>query len=125
MASEVAYYCYMYAKVDKDKYQKVTGHARAGIQTGRFFGSVIAQLLVSYKLMDYRELNYLSLAGNFKAFIRYQESPSIQLQPNVSLWLWQFPSHLLGPACIFTRPLKLTKHKKIITSVMDQWRIKL
>lgn len=65
MAAEVAYFTYMYAKVSKDKYQKVTGHARAGILSGRFLGSVVAQLLVSYKLMDYRELNYLSLAGNF------------------------------------------------------------
>lgn len=61
MASEVAYYTYMYAKVEKSKYQQVTGHARAGILSGRFIAAVLAQLLVSFKLMDLRELNYISL----------------------------------------------------------------
>lgn len=63
MAAEVAYYTYMYAKVEKSKYQKVTGHARAAILSGRFLASVLAQLIVSFELMDLRELNYISLGG--------------------------------------------------------------
>ena len=63
MASEVAYYTYMYAKVDKEKYQKVTGHARASLLSGRFIASVLAQILVSFNLMNLRELNYISLGG--------------------------------------------------------------
>lgn len=55
----------MYAKVDKDKYQKVTGNARAAILTGRFTASVCAQLLYSFHIMDLRELNYLTLGGEF------------------------------------------------------------
>lgn len=63
MAAEVAYYTYMYAKVDKEKYQKVTGHARASLLSGRFLASVLAQFLVSYNVIDLRELNYISLGG--------------------------------------------------------------
>lgn len=62
MACEVAYYTYIYAKVERNKYQQVTGHTRSAFLAGRFVGSVIAQLLVSLSLMNYRQLNYLSLA---------------------------------------------------------------
>lgn len=63
MAAEIAYYTYMYAKVDKERYQKVTGHARASLLSGRFIASVLAQVLVSYNWMDLRQLNYISLGG--------------------------------------------------------------
>ena len=65
MAAEIAYYTYMYAKVEKSKYQKVTGHARAAILSGRFLASVLAQLIVSFDWMDLRELNYISLGGKY------------------------------------------------------------
>lgn len=55
----------MYAKVEKSKYQKVTGNARAAILAGRFLASVIAQLLVSFKVMNLRDLNFLTLGGKF------------------------------------------------------------
>jgi solute carrier family 19 (thiamine transporter), member 2/3 len=64
MAAEVAYYTYMYAKVEKEHYQQVTGNARAAILSGRFIASVTAQLLCSYMWLDYRELNFLTLGGN-------------------------------------------------------------
>lgn len=54
---------YMYAKVVKSKYQKVTGNARAAILSGRFIASVIAQILVSFNWMNLRELNFLTLGG--------------------------------------------------------------
>lgn len=63
MASEIAYYTYMYAKVEKDVYQRVTGLARASLLSGRFIASVLAQILVSFAVLDVRELNYISLAG--------------------------------------------------------------
>lgn len=63
MAAEIAYYTYMYAKVEKDRYQKVTGHARASLLTGRFVASVIGQILVSFDLTDLRQLNFISLGG--------------------------------------------------------------
>lgn len=65
MASEVAYYTYIYAKVNKEEYQRVTGYTRASLLAGRFIAAVLAQLLWSFKVMDERELNYISLGGNF------------------------------------------------------------
>ncbi|XP_043662056.1 thiamine transporter 1 [Drosophila teissieri] len=61
-AAEVAYYTYMYAKVNKEQYQVVTGHTRAAILSGKFLGGLFAQILVSTSSMDYRQLHYLSLA---------------------------------------------------------------
>lgn len=65
MAAEVAYYTYIYAKVDKDHYQRVTGQTRASLLIGRFLGSVLAQVLYSFELMDVRQLNFISLGSEF------------------------------------------------------------
>ncbi|XP_017047294.1 thiamine transporter 1 [Drosophila ficusphila] len=61
-AAEVAYYTYMYAKVDKEQYQIVTGHTRAAILSGKFLGGLLAQILVSTDSMNYKELHYISLS---------------------------------------------------------------
>jgi Reduced folate carrier len=58
----------MYAKVEKHRYQQVTGNARAAILCGRFIASLTAQLLFSFDVMDFRELNFLTLGG-FKDFL--------------------------------------------------------
>lgn len=63
MASEVAYYTYMYAKVDRSKYQRVTGHARSAILSGRFLSAVLGQVLITTQLFDLRQLNYISFGG--------------------------------------------------------------
>lgn len=63
MATEVAYYTYMYAKVPKEYYQQVTGHTRAGILIGRFLSGLIGQLLISFEVMNVKTLTYLSLGG--------------------------------------------------------------
>jgi len=62
MAAEVAYYTYIYAKVDRERYQVVTGHTRAAILSGKFLGGVLAQVLVSSDAMNFRELHFISLA---------------------------------------------------------------
>ncbi len=66
MATEVAYYTYIYAKVERDKYQQVTGFTKAAVLCARFLAGVVAQLLVSFRLMDLRQLNYISLGCEFK-----------------------------------------------------------
>lgn len=63
MATEVAYYTYIYAKVDKVHYMKVTSHTRAAIMVGRFVAGSLGQALVYTRLMDYLELNYITLGG--------------------------------------------------------------
>lgn len=65
MATEVAYYTYIYAKVDRDRFQLVTGFTKSAILTGRFLGGVVAQAMVSWELMNLRELNYLSFGCKF------------------------------------------------------------
>lgn len=66
MATEVAYYTYIYAKVDRDKFQVVTGFTKSAILIGRFLAGVVAQLLVSFRLMNLRDLNYISLGCKYK-----------------------------------------------------------
>lgn len=58
-------YTYIYAKVPKEKYQRVTGYTRASLLTGRFLAGVLAQILVSFSLMNVRELNYISFGSKY------------------------------------------------------------
>lgn len=60
-ATEIAYFSYIYAKTEKQHYQAVTSHTRAAILAGKFLAALTAQLLVFYNVMDYRQLNYLTL----------------------------------------------------------------
>lgn len=69
MATEVAYYTYIYAKVEKEHYQKVSSHTRAAIMAGRFIAAVMSQILVELEWMNYRELNYISLAAQVLATV--------------------------------------------------------
>ncbi|KAI8129812.1 Folate transporter 1 [Lucilia cuprina] len=62
MAAEVAYYTYIYAKVDKKHYPKVTSHTRAAMFAGKLVASISSQLLLTFNVMDYRDLNYITLA---------------------------------------------------------------
>ncbi|XP_037882837.1 thiamine transporter 1 [Glossina fuscipes] len=68
MASEVAYYTYIYAKVEKEHYQIVTGHTRAAILSGRFLAGVLAQILISTESMNYRQLHYISFGLQVVSF---------------------------------------------------------
>lgn len=62
-STEVAYYTYIYAKVSSEYYQRVTSFTRSAILFGKFTSSVAAQVLTVTKLMNYHELNYISLAS--------------------------------------------------------------
>uniref|UniRef100_A0A0A1XPW3 Thiamine transporter 1 n=1 Tax=Zeugodacus cucurbitae TaxID=28588 RepID=A0A0A1XPW3_ZEUCU len=62
MASEVAYYTYIYAKVDKQYYPKVTAHTRAAMFLGKLVAGFSSQLLINLKLMNYKSLNYITLS---------------------------------------------------------------
>lgn len=69
MATEVAYYTYIYAKVEREHYQKVTSYTKSSVLIARFISGVVAQFLVSFRVMDLRELNYISLVGKFNDFV--------------------------------------------------------
>lgn len=63
LSAEVAYYTYIYAKVNKEHYQEVTGYTKAASLFGRSMAGVIAQLTASFDLLDYHQLHYLTLGG--------------------------------------------------------------
>ncbi|XP_037945015.1 thiamine transporter 1 [Teleopsis dalmanni] len=69
MASEVAYYTYIYAKVDKKYYPRVTSHTRAAMFAGKLVAGISAQLLINFELMNYKELNYITLATQIIATV--------------------------------------------------------
>lgn len=77
-AAEVAYYSYIYAKVDREHYQKVTSQTRAAIYSGKFFAGVLAQALYYFKVMDYKQLNYLSVAAQISATVWALMLPPVQ-----------------------------------------------
>ena len=66
---EIAYYTYIYAKVPKEDYLIVSSLTRSAVLTGKFLTGVLAQLLTSLNLCDYKELNYISLACVSMAFV--------------------------------------------------------
>ncbi|KAI8124931.1 hypothetical protein FF38_12498 [Lucilia cuprina] len=78
MASEVAYYTYIYAKVEKSRYQIVSGHTRSAILCGKFLGGVFAQVLVSTESLNYRGLHYISFASQIVSLIIALALPPVQ-----------------------------------------------
>ncbi|XP_012536072.1 thiamine transporter 2 [Monomorium pharaonis] len=63
LSAEVAYYTYIYAKVDKNHYQEVTSHTKAASLFGRSLSGIIAQLTTSFDLLNYHQLNYLTFSA--------------------------------------------------------------
>lgn len=77
MATEIGYFTYIYAKVDKEHYLKVTSYARAAVLSGRFFAGTIGQIFVYTKIMDYRQLHILTLSAQIGATIWAFLLPSV------------------------------------------------
>lgn len=50
-------------KTDKEHYQIVTSHTRAAIWAGRFLSASLCQLLYQFDIVNFRQLNYLTLIG--------------------------------------------------------------
>ncbi|EDW15150.1 thiamine transporter 1 [Drosophila mojavensis] len=69
MAAEVAYYTYIYAKVDKKYYPRVTSHTRAAMFAGKLISGITSQLMINLELMNYRQLNYITLATQILAML--------------------------------------------------------
>lgn len=63
LSTEVAYYTYIYAKVDRKHYQEVTSHTKAAALVGRCMAGIIAQLTVSFDILNYHQLNYLTVGA--------------------------------------------------------------
>lgn len=77
MASEVAYFTYMYASCERELYQKVTSYTRIALQLGRLGSDSLGQLLISCQLLDLHQLNFLTLGGLFFSCIFAFLLPSV------------------------------------------------
>lgn len=64
IACEVAYYTYIYSKVDKKYYKIVSSHMKMACLIGRLISATLAQILIDSKILTVPHLNYLTLAGN-------------------------------------------------------------
>lgn len=62
-STEVAYYTYIYAKVNKKYYQEVTGHTKAATLFGRSMSGIVAQLTASFDLLNYHQLNFITVSA--------------------------------------------------------------
>lgn len=67
IAAEVAYYTYIYAKVDKEHYLTVTSHTRAAILCGKFLSGTMGQTLLYTKTMDLRQLHIFTFVTQIAA----------------------------------------------------------
>ena len=77
-STEIAYYTYIYAKVPKEDYKKVSSFTRCAILMGKFISGLLSQLLDSFDVLDYREFNYISLACVSFAFFLSILLPSVK-----------------------------------------------
>ena len=68
-AGEIGYFSYLYAIVTKDHYKKVASFTRAALLCGRFCAYLMGQLLVSFEVMDYFQLNIISFSSVIFAFL--------------------------------------------------------
>uniref|UniRef100_A0AC34R553 Uncharacterized protein n=1 Tax=Panagrolaimus sp. JU765 TaxID=591449 RepID=A0AC34R553_9BILA len=59
-ASEVAFFSYIYARLEKDQYRKLTSWTRAGTMGGRTFGYLTSQFIILMGLGTYRTLNCIA-----------------------------------------------------------------
>ncbi|CEF60747.1 Reduced folate carrier family and Major facilitator superfamily domain, general substrate transporter-containing protein [Strongyloides ratti] len=60
-ASEIAFFAYIYAILDKEQYQKLTTWTRAATMGGRTTGYIVAQLIILAGIGDYLTLNKIAL----------------------------------------------------------------
>lgn len=58
LATEVSYYTYIYAKVQRDRYETVTAQTRAAVFLGRFIGGVSGSVYTFNELQRVKLLNF-------------------------------------------------------------------
>lgn len=113
-ACETAYYTYIYAKVDKKHYQKVTSHMRGASLTGRFMSGLSSQILIHFG-MTIMDLNYLTLGGRFDTiFLNFNYVFRVMRVCSSRMWMAG-----LGPEVVTTFDKKYRKgmkNKKAIAS---------
>ncbi|XP_068156877.1 thiamine transporter 1-like isoform X1 [Drosophila tropicalis] len=88
-AAEVAYYTYIYAKVDKQYYPRVTSHTRAAMFVGKLVAGSLAQLMIGMEWMNFKELLYITVSCQVLALFWAFGLPKVES----SLYFHQKPKH--------------------------------
>ncbi|CAD6193452.1 unnamed protein product [Caenorhabditis auriculariae] len=91
-ASEIAYYCYMYAVVEEKNYHKVTSYIRSAALLGKLFAFATGQILISTQIGSYLLLNQISFAAVstvtvIAIFLPRVESRRTERQTHVAMML--------------------------------------
>lgn len=68
-AGDIGYFSYLYAKVKMDHFRKVASFTRAANLIGKFVAYLMGQLFVSFEVMDFYQLNFISFGSVCIAFI--------------------------------------------------------
>uniref|UniRef100_A0A0K0DJ51 Thiamine transporter 2 n=1 Tax=Angiostrongylus cantonensis TaxID=6313 RepID=A0A0K0DJ51_ANGCA len=76
-ATEIAYFAYIYVKVSKEEFKKVTTYVRGALLLGRFSSYAIGQLLILLKWSTYWSLNIISLVFLCLSLIFAASIPSV------------------------------------------------
>ncbi|KAK0402505.1 hypothetical protein QR680_016371 [Steinernema hermaphroditum] len=79
-AAEVAYIGYMYVKVDRAKFERVTVYTRAALQGSRLLSYLISQPIVIFHWGTYLTLNYISLGSLLLTVIFALLLPNVKWQ---------------------------------------------
>ncbi|XP_044752959.1 thiamine transporter 2-like [Coccinella septempunctata] len=75
---DIAYFTYMYAKVDKEHYPKVTSNTRMAYLLGRSLSGILGQVLSTSNIMDYKQLNFITLGAMVLATTTALFLPSVK-----------------------------------------------
>ncbi|XP_058835349.1 thiamine transporter 1-like [Topomyia yanbarensis] len=61
-AADVAFWSYIYVRVERCHYQKITCYTKSAAMAGKFVAAVGSQALLVYGVVNFLDLNYISLA---------------------------------------------------------------
>ncbi|XP_039295512.1 thiamine transporter 2 [Nilaparvata lugens] len=78
LAGDIAYYSYIYAKVDKEHFQEVTSHTRSAYLIGRTISGVTSQVCVTFNLLTYYQMNFLTIGGLSLAVLWSLSLPKVE-----------------------------------------------
>ncbi|OZC11201.1 thiamine transporter 1 domain protein [Onchocerca flexuosa] len=77
-ASEIAFFSYIYAKSEKDQYQKLTSYSRAAVMSGRMISYLLAQAIILTGIGSNRSLQYIGFGIPCFVVILALFLPSVQ-----------------------------------------------
>lgn len=77
-SSEIAFFAYIYARLEKDQHEKLTSWTRAATMGGRTFGYCVSQTIILTQLGNYATLNKIALVFPCVVFLIAAFLPRVQ-----------------------------------------------